>query len=84
MLAAIVGVTDIDPFVLSLAQGVAAPLSAKGAAAAVLIATASNNLLKAGYTGAFAGARAALPAMGALLALAIGAVGIAVWLAMWG
>ena len=84
VLAAIVGVTDIDPFVLSLAQGVAAPLSAKGAAAAVLIATASNNLLKAGYTGAFAGARAALPAMGALLALAIGAVGIAVWLAMWG
>ena len=84
MLAAIVGFTDVDPFVLSLAQGVAAPLSAKGAAAAVLIATASNNFLKAGYAAAFAGARASLPAAGALIALALGAVGIALWLATQG
>jgi len=58
---------------------VAAPLSAQGAATAVLIATASNNLLKAGYTGAFAGFRAALPATAALVALALGAIGIALW-----
>jgi uncharacterized membrane protein (DUF4010 family) len=84
VLAAVVGVTDIDPFVLSLAQGVAAPLSAKGAAAAVLIATASNNLLKAGYTSAFAGVRAAFAATAALVVLALGAVGIALWLATQG
>lgn len=80
VLAAIVGVTDIDPFVLSIAQGVAAPLSVGAAAAAVLIATASNNLLKAGYAAFFAGLRASLPAAGALVALAAGGVAIALWL----
>ena len=84
VLAAIVGITDIDPFVLSLAQGVAAPLSATGAAAAVLIATASNNLLKAGYAAAFAGVRASLPSVGTLIVLALGALGIAAWLAVQG
>lgn len=80
VLAAIVGVTDIDPFVLNIAQGVAAPLSVGAAAAAVLIATASNNLLKAGYAASFAGLRASLPAAGALVALALGGVAIALWL----
>jgi uncharacterized membrane protein (DUF4010 family) len=84
VLAAIVGVTDIDPFVLSLAQGVAAPLPAAGAAAAVLIATASNNLLKAGYAAAFAGLRPSLPAAGSLVVLALGALGMALWTALSG
>jgi uncharacterized membrane protein (DUF4010 family) len=79
MLAAIVGFTDVDPFVLSLAQGVAGPLPEGGAAAAVLIATASNNLLKAGYAGAFAGLRASLPAAAALVALAAGGLAVALW-----
>jgi len=63
-LAAIVGITDIDPFVLSLAQGGAAGIGSAGAAAAILIATSSNNLLKAVYTIAFSRGRAgALPAV---------------------
>src|SRR4029077_18895251 len=45
-LAAIVGVTDIDPFVLSLAQGGGEGLRLADLAGAVLIATSSNNLLK--------------------------------------
>jgi uncharacterized membrane protein (DUF4010 family) len=77
VLAAVVGITDIDPFVLSLAQGVAAPLPVNAAAAAVLIATASNNLLKAAYAAGFVGLRASLPAVGVLVLLALGAVGIA-------
>ncbi|HUC65164.1 MAG TPA: DUF4010 domain-containing protein [Stellaceae bacterium] len=84
VLAAVVGVTDIDPFVLSIAQGVAAPLSVAGAATAVLIATASNNLLKAGYAGAFAGVRASLPAAGALVFLALCGLGLAAWLVLHG
>ena len=84
VLAAIVGVTDIDPFVLSLAQGVAAPLSLAAAGTAVLIATASNNFLKAGYAAAFAGLRQSLPAAGALVALALGGLAIAFWLATHG
>jgi uncharacterized membrane protein (DUF4010 family) len=46
-LAAIIGVTDIDPFVLNLAQGGTSGLSAGAVAAAIIIATSSNNLLKA-------------------------------------
>lgn len=75
-LAAIVGLTDIDPFVLSVASGSATPPAP--AAAAVLIAAASNNVLKAAYTVGFVGARAALPPATVLLLLALGG-GAAAW-----
>jgi uncharacterized membrane protein (DUF4010 family) len=74
VLAAIVGVTDIDPFVLSIAQGAASAITPAGAATAILIASASNNVLKAGYAAAFAGFRASLPAAAALIGL--GAVAV--------
>jgi uncharacterized membrane protein (DUF4010 family) len=73
VLAAIVGVTDIDPFVLNLAEG-GTESSAGGAAAAILIASASNNFLKAGYGAALAGFRASLPSSAALVLLALGAL----------
>jgi uncharacterized membrane protein (DUF4010 family) len=72
-LAGVVGVTDIDPFVLSLAQGVAG-VTVPTAASAILIAASSNNLLKAFYTIAFARRReAAVPAaiLGALAVLGV-------------
>jgi len=78
-LAAIVGFSDIDPFVLSVAAGGAAPLSAAAGAAAILIAASSNNVLKAAYTGAFAGRAAAAPAAGLAL-LALGGVAAAWWM----
>ncbi len=53
VLAGIVGVTDIDPFVLNLAQGGAAGIGLSAAAAAILIAASSNNVLKAAYAFAF-------------------------------
>ncbi len=73
-LAAIVGVTDIDPFVLSIAQNNAGSLSQASAAIAVLVATASNNVLKAGYTIGLAGPRGSLPAVATLLLLSVAAV----------
>ena len=57
LLAAVVGVTDIDPFVLSLAHGSEAALGRTTMAVAVLIAASSNNLLKAAYAVGFAGWR---------------------------
>jgi len=69
-LAAVVGFADIDPFVLNLAQGGVADLSATVAAMAILVATASNNLLKASYAAGFAGLRIALPAVASLSGLA--------------
>jgi len=77
VLAGIVGVTDIDPFVLSVAQGGASSLDTASAGAAVLIATASNNLLKAAYTGAFAGRTGSLAAIAVLVLLSVAAAGFA-------
>ncbi len=83
VLAAIVGFTDIDPFVLSIATGAAASPSSSAAVAAILIASSSNNVLKAAYTTGFAGFRTALPAAAALAALAVGGVAAAWWVAGW-
>jgi len=72
-LAAIVGVSDIDPFVLNLAQG-GGGLRAVDAAAAILVATSSNNLLKAGYSLGFARWRMNYAPAGALVVLAIAGI----------
>jgi uncharacterized membrane protein (DUF4010 family) len=69
-LAAVIGFTDIDPFVLNLAQGGASGVSPGTAGAAILIAASSNNVLKAGYAAAFAGPRAVASSVVALLVLA--------------
>ena len=81
-LAAVVGFTDIDPFVLNIAAGGAAPLPDGVAAAAILIAASSNNLLKAAYAVGFAGRRAAAVPAGALVALALAGGGAAWWMAV--
>jgi uncharacterized membrane protein (DUF4010 family) len=63
-LAALIGVTDIDPFVLNLAQGGTSGVPGGAIAAAILIAASSNNLLKAVYAASFGGherLRLALP-----------------------
>lgn len=75
-LAAVVGVTDIDPFVLGIAQGGIAKLGLATAALAIVIATSSNNVLKAFYAIAFSRRReSAIPA-GTLLAAALGGLAI--------
>jgi uncharacterized membrane protein (DUF4010 family) len=74
VLAAIVGVTDIDPFVLSLAQGGAAGVGVSTAAAAILIASSSNNALKAGYALAFSRQREAVIPAAILALLAVAGV----------
>ena len=55
VLAALVGATDIDPFVINIAQGGAIGLPPASLAAAVLIAAAASNFAKAAYCLAFAG-----------------------------
>jgi uncharacterized membrane protein (DUF4010 family) len=52
ILSAIVGFTDIDPFILSLIQGKYA-VTQSDIIQAILIAVASNNILKALYAGIF-------------------------------
>jgi uncharacterized membrane protein (DUF4010 family) len=79
-LAAIVGISDIDPFVLNLAQGGIPNLSNEALAAAILIAASSNNVLKAIYAASFAGGRTASSAT-ALIALAVAGVAAALAIA---
>jgi uncharacterized membrane protein (DUF4010 family) len=76
-LAAIVGVTDIDPFVLNLAQGGTTGMSNGALAAAILIAASSNNILKALYAAAFAGGGATIFSAAVLVLLAVAGVVIA-------
>ena len=76
-LAAVVGITDIDPFVLNLAQGGASGMANGVLAAAILIAASSNNVLKAAYAAGFAGGRQTAGSAGALVLLAVAGVAIA-------
>ncbi len=75
-LAAVTGLTDVAPFVLSLTQSAGKLTLLNDAAIAIGIAAASNNLLKGIYARAFAGARAGneafvMLAIYALLGIAI-------------
>lgn len=70
-LAAVVGISDIDPFVLNLAQGGIAGVENAALAAAILIAASSNNILKAIYAASFAGGKATAASAATLVALAV-------------
>ena len=61
VLSFVVGFSDIDPFILSLLDGKFA-VSANAVTGAVLIASASNNILKAAYALIFSRSRTMLPA----------------------
>jgi uncharacterized membrane protein (DUF4010 family) len=80
-LAAIVGVTDIDPFVLNLAQGGVVGVQSVQLAVAILIAASSNNVIKAIYAASFAGGKATAASAAALVFLAAAGVGIAIAIA---
>lgn len=69
-LSFIVGFADIDPFVLSLVQG-AFDAPDLAIAHAIIIATASNNLLKALYTALWSNRRTTLSAGPSLALLAL-------------
>ena len=73
-LAALAGVTDVDPLVLSVAQSAHGDARLNFDAAAILLAATSNNLLKGAYTLAFAGReRGLVPAL-SLFALSAGGI----------
>jgi uncharacterized membrane protein (DUF4010 family) len=77
VLAAITGTTDINPFVLSLAQGGVGDMPLRALATAILIAVASNNMLNACYALLFGGFRACLRPALVLSGLGLTALGIA-------
>ena len=73
-LAAIMGVTDVDPFIMGMTQAAGALTPLKIAAAAVLIAAASNSLVKGVYAYSLADRKTGLQSLALLTAL--GALGL--------
>ena len=80
-LAAVVGVSDINPFVLNLAQHGAGNMSGNVGVIAVLVATASNNVFKAVYAPAYSSGRIGFAPTVVLTLLAACGIGMAVALA---
>jgi uncharacterized membrane protein (DUF4010 family) len=74
-LAAIMGVSDVDPFIMGMTQAAGSLTPLQVAAAAILIAAASNNVIKGAYAWFFA--RGAAGAQSLLLLLALAAAGLA-------
>jgi uncharacterized membrane protein (DUF4010 family) len=75
-LSAVVGLADVDPFVLNIAQGGIANIPDTVLCASVVVAASSNNVAKALYALAFGGSAARRPAA-LLLLLALLGVGAA-------
>ena len=73
-LAAIMGVTDVDPFILGITQTAGASTALKLGAEAILIAAASNNFVKGIYAYAFADRKTGIPSI--CLLVALGALGL--------
>jgi uncharacterized membrane protein (DUF4010 family) len=69
-LAAIMGVTDVDPFIMGMTQAAGSLTPLKIAGAAVLIAAASNNLMKGIYAYSLADRKTGIQSISFLTALA--------------
>ena len=69
-LAAIMGVTDVDPFIMGMTQAAGSLTTLKGAGVAVLIAAASNNFIKGIYAYSLADQKTGIQSLALLTALA--------------
>ena len=76
VLSAIMGVSDVDPFILGLTQSAGGSTPLVLAAAGIIIAAASNNLVKGIYARSFAGPRTGNEALALLFIFSL--LGLAV------
>ena len=79
-LAAIMGVTDVDPFIMGLTQAAGSMTPAKIAAVAILIAAASNNVVKGIYAYSLGGKETGRPSLVMLVTLALAGLSPILWL----
>jgi uncharacterized membrane protein (DUF4010 family) len=80
ILAALVGVTDVTPFVMGMTQAAGTLTPLKVAAAAVMIAAASNNVVKAIYAYSLADKKTGTQSLAFLIALAAAGLAPLLWL----
>jgi uncharacterized membrane protein (DUF4010 family) len=69
-LAVLMGVSDVDPFIMGMTQAAPALTAFKIAAAAIAIAAASNNVVKGIYSFSLAGRKTGIQSLAMLLVLA--------------
>jgi len=79
-LAAIMGVSDVDPFIMGLTQAAGTLTPVKVAAGAILIAAASNNVAKGFYAYSLADRKTGLPSLLMLIGLAAAGLIPLIWL----
>jgi uncharacterized membrane protein (DUF4010 family) len=79
-LAAIMGVTDVDPFIMGLTQAAGTVTAVKVAAGAILIAAASNNIIKGFYAYGLGDRRTGKQSLALLLALAAAGLAPLLWI----
>jgi len=80
ILAAIMGVTDVDPFIMGMTQAAGTLTPLKVAAAAVLIAAASNNLIKGIYAYSLADRKTGIQSLCLLAGLAVAGLAPLLWI----
>ena len=81
-LAAVMGVTDVDPFIMGMTQSAGGVTSFKVASAAILIAAASNNLVKGIYAYSLADRKTGVESLCLLGGLTLAGLAPLLWLAM--
>ena len=80
-LAAVMGVTDVDPFIMGMTQSAGGVTSLKVASAAILIAAASNNLVKGIYAFWFSDRKTGVQSLCLLAGLTVAGLAPLLWLA---
>jgi uncharacterized membrane protein (DUF4010 family) len=80
ILAAVMGVTDVDPFIMGMTQAAGTLTPVKLAAVAVLIAAASNNLIKGIYSYSLADRKTGIQSLSLLIGLAAAGLAPLLWL----
>lgn len=80
-LAAIMGVTDVDPFILGMTQAAGTLTPVKVAAGAVVIAASSNNVIKGVYAYSIADRKTGRQGLSLLIGLALVGLVPLLWLA---
>ncbi len=80
VLAAIMGVTDVDPFIMGMTQAAGTITPVKVAAGAVLIAASSNNLIKGIYSFSLADRKTGVQSLSLLAGLAAAGLAPLLWL----
>ncbi len=79
-LAAVMGVTDVDPFIMGMTQAAGSVTPLKVAATAVLVAAASNNLIKGIYSYSLADRKTGIQSLSLLIGLAVAGLVPLIWL----